>query len=218
MTETVWNGADGDGDRTKPVAAAFVRVSDQLLSLVPAVGTPRVRVGDLVTGLRDRAYGLVLLLFALPNCLPIPPGVSALFGLPLLLFGLQMAIGQDRPWLPRSLAERSLDRGNLHGILARAAGYVRRVETLVRPRFGAMTGRRSERLIGLAVVAFAISIAVPMPFSNFLPSLGIAVLALGMLAKDGIAVLVGLLIGAKGVAITTTILLFAGVLTNGLLT
>lgn len=44
----------------------------------------RIAVADLVTAMEARAYGALLLIFALPNVLPAPPGTSGILGLPLL--------------------------------------------------------------------------------------------------------------------------------------
>lgn len=214
MTETA--GAKGLADTDAGADCGGMLASDLLLRLVPAGGSGDVTVADLVGSLRDRAFALALLVFALPNCIPLPPGLGAVFGFPLALFGLQMLYGYDRPWLPRSLGERRLDRSQVIGVLGRAAAFLRRLEIYARPRLRGVTGRTTERWVGLAVLLFAISIAFPLPLSNFLPALGTAVLALGLLVKDGLAVLVGLLIGAKGLVVTGLVLTYGLMLTASL--
>src|SRR5579862_6186755 len=69
-----------------------------------------VTVGDLVSHFGPRAFGAVLFVFAVPNLLPLPPGTSTLLGLPLLLIALQLAFGGRKPWIPKSLARRVIDR------------------------------------------------------------------------------------------------------------
>jgi hypothetical protein len=43
-----------------------------------------------------------------------------------------------------------------------------------------------------------IVLLVPVPFGNALPSLGLAIIAAGLLEKDGIAILVGSFVGLLG--------------------
>ena len=50
--------------------------------------------------------------------------------------------------------------------------------------------------------------ALPIPFSNTLPSIGIVIMSLGMMEKDGLAILGGMMIGIAGVVVTTTIIFF----------
>lgn len=218
MADVVWNSVTrpkfwrggGGGPGGSPNEERPKKASELLVALVPPTGSAEVKVDDLVAGLKDRAYGIVLLLFALPNCVPLPPGLSALFGLPLFFFGYQMVRGYEKPWLPKVLSQKRFDRARIAGVMARAASWLRRVEHLIRPRFNAMTTRSSERFIGLAVVLFAASISIPFPLTNFLPALGIAVLALGLMVKDGVAVTIGLAIGFGGISVTLSVVLFAG--------
>jgi len=66
-------------------------------------------LGDLVCDLGASALPLLLLLAAIPNSLLKPGilGVSAVLGIPAILFGLQNAQGRP-PWLPEWLARRAL--------------------------------------------------------------------------------------------------------------
>ena len=43
-----------------------------------------ITVGEILEALGDRAFGTSMLVFAAPNALPMPPGVSAVLGAPLL--------------------------------------------------------------------------------------------------------------------------------------
>ena len=64
-----------------------VRTSDLLANYARHLNGERVTLGELVALLGNRSFGLLLLLFALPNLVPLPPGSSTVFGLPLLLLG-----------------------------------------------------------------------------------------------------------------------------------
>lgn len=71
----------------------------------------RVSVSDLLQRASDRAFGALLFVFALPNVVPMPPGTSAVLGLPLVLLATQFLCGRKTPWLPRMITERSIARG-----------------------------------------------------------------------------------------------------------
>ena len=90
---------------------APARVSDVLIALFNS-GDPddRVTVADLIGALHERAAGIGILLFAVPNAVPLPgiPGVSAVLGPPDSL-ALQPARATDL-WLPQWMLKQSLRR------------------------------------------------------------------------------------------------------------
>ena len=57
----------------------------------------QISLGEIVTRLDTQARGVLMILFALPNCLPGIPGTSAVTGLPLVFLTLQMALNRP-PW------------------------------------------------------------------------------------------------------------------------
>lgn len=80
-----------------------------LAALACHAASALMTLDDLVCNLSASALPLLLLLTAIPNSLPLPgiPGVSAVFGMPAILFGLQIVQGRG-PWPPDWLARRSL--------------------------------------------------------------------------------------------------------------
>ena len=49
-----------------------------------------------------------------------------------------------------------------------------------------------HRLIGVVCLLLGIVLLAPIPFGNFVPALGIVVIAFGMLQQDGVVILIGL--------------------------
>ena len=85
-------------------------LTDTLLSLTGDAGGPeQLTLAEIVRSLDDQARGILMILFALPNCLPGIPGTSAVTGLPLVFLTLQMALNRP-PWLPKFIARRSVSR------------------------------------------------------------------------------------------------------------
>lgn len=151
----------------------------------------RVSVADLLAALSDRALAALMLIFALPNVIPAPPGTSAIIGAPLLFLAAQLALGKG-PWLPRLIAERSMPRGHFHALASRAAPWLARAERLMRPRFTLLAQPPAEYAVGVACLFLALIVFLPIPFGNILPAFAICLFALGILERDGLWVLAGL--------------------------
>ncbi len=185
--------------------------SDILLRLVSEFPGARLTMADIVAGLQDRAFGLLMLLLALPNCPPMPgiPFVSTVTGTPLAFFAGQLALGHPTPWLPKSLLRQSFDRAQLLRALVTIAPYVRRVERLLRHRWPWLTTGKGERLTALVAFVLAVILALPIPGGNLLPAWAIVFFSLGILERDGACVIVG------GVVTVIALVIVAVVLTLG---
>src|SRR5271165_7645977 len=117
------------------------RLSDLLTRQAAMVTSERVALGDMTEFLGDRSFGGLLLVLALPMALPVPaPGISVLFGVPLIVISAQLALGYRKPWLPARLARRSVPRSTFSTIVDRMLPTLRRLERIVRPRAGWLAG------------------------------------------------------------------------------
>jgi hypothetical protein len=165
----------------------------------------RISIADLLVAMRDRAVAALLLLFALPNVLPAPPGTSVILGTPLLFLAAQLALGK-RPWLPKLIADRSMLRGDFGVLIARAAPWLARAERLMRPRFEALARPPAEYGIGVVCLLLALIVFLPIPLGNMLPALAICLLALGILERDGVWVVAGLVTAVLSVVLVWGVL------------
>ncbi|WP_425410543.1 exopolysaccharide biosynthesis protein [Hyphococcus sp.] len=153
------------------------------------------QLGDVVDRLDERAFGFLLLMLALPCCLPFVYLLPQLVALPMLALAGQMAAGGRHPWLPKKLHERSFSVSAFQGVLSRAEKYVGWVERFASPRLAFVTGRIGVRLVGLLMLVPIASILTPLPSTNTIPGIGIAVTSLGLIERDGFLVILGLIIG-----------------------
>ena len=149
----------------------------------------RVSVGDLLAAMGDRAFGALMLVFALPNLLPTP-GTSGILGLPLVFLAAQLMLGQ-RPWLPKVIANRSMLRADFSAVLDRAGPWLARVEKLLRLRLGVLVHSPAEYAIGVACLLLTVILILPIPLGNILPALAICMFSFGLLEKDGLWAIVG---------------------------
>jgi hypothetical protein len=169
-------------------------ICDALRRVVHANATERVTLGEVVQGFGHRAFGLLMLLLGLPMALPVSaiPGVSTLFGVPLILVAAQLALGWSSPRLPRVLAERGVPRASMARILARAEPWLRKAERVTRPRLPWLSSWLAERLVAALCVVLAAVMALPIVGGNQPPGIAISLFAVGLLERDGIFVLLGI--------------------------
>lgn len=155
----------------------------------------RISVGTIIDTLYDRSFGVVIILFALPNTI-FP--IAFVLGTPILIFTIQMIMGRQRPWLPQAMRRHTLDRSMFSRIVDYTVKYLSKIERWLKPRWNFLTTDPMERFLGVLLTVFTLILMVPVPFGNALPSFGIAIVAAGLLEKDGVAIAVGTLIGLVG--------------------
>jgi hypothetical protein len=171
----------------------------------------RVAIGDIIGSLGPRAHGFALLLLSAPNFTPGPsmPGFSTLFAIPMCLVAAQMALGQRRLWLPHFLMRRTLKRGFFVKMVNALVTLVARLDRVLKPRWPRFTTPLVERFLGLAFLAFAVLLLLPLPFYALLPAAGAVMLSLGVLTRDGVAVASSLVVMALSIAALVAIVIFA---------
>lgn len=190
-----------------PAGHAHEPASTLILSVAQSWPAERITMGELMQAFGMRSYGLLIVLFALPNLLPVYiPGLSPIFGFPLGIICLQLALGYPTPRLPGFLMRRSMKRGDLEMIALKAQTWLRRIERFVKPRPSWLTTRRSERAIGAYGALLCLIIVVPLPFTNGPPSLACAIMAIGMMEEDSLTILVGIIMGLCGAVIGMSII------------
>lgn len=173
----------------------------------------RVSVASILHAFGDRAFGALLLVFALPNALPMPPGTSAVLGAPLIFIAFQLMIGRPVLWLPRLITDRSMKREDFRTLATKIEPWIHRLERLLKPRARILTTPFADRLTGAACFILSLVLALPIPLGNMPPAVAITAFALGMLESDGVAIGVG---WAATVASFAILALFAGAVTAGL--
>ena len=181
-------------------------ISRRLSMLAEDATGDTVTLDWILTQLHERAFGLFLLVLALPCCIPFLYGIPQIVALPLMFVSAQILLGRTSPWLPTRLGARKVSKSSLQNLADRARPWLERIEALSHPRLGMLTRPPVDRLVGIALVLFSASILVPLPGTNTVPGLAVVIVSMGFLQRDGILVLVGSLLGAIWIAT----LIFAG--------
>jgi hypothetical protein len=187
-------------DDHRPLSTVLQEVADG-----PA---ERITIGELTDGFGGRALGALLLIFGLACTLPLPPGGTTIFGLPLVLLGPQLLFGARAPWVPDRLRRRSVAAADLRKGLPRVLPWLRRAESVSRPRLGFLFGAPGVRAIGLICTLLGLVLIMPIPFGNMLPGAAVSVLALSLVQRDGALLLFGYALSAASAGV---LVLAAGV-------
>lgn len=165
-------------------------------------------IGEIKNALDERGFGVLMAIAALPLCLPVPvpPGYTTFFSIPLFIFSLQMIFGMRAPWLPEWIEKKKIKRESFEKLITRANPWLRKIEKHLQPRLTYISVHTWERIIGVFSFVFALSISLPIPLTNFPPGWGILIMSLGLLSRDGITILIGMIVGTIGVGITMIVL------------
>lgn len=189
-----------------PQSIEAITISQRLSQLTHDAEGEAVTLDWILEQLHERAFGLFLLVLALPCCIPFLYGVPQIVALPLMFVSGQILLGRSTPWLPQRLGARQVAKTSLEGLAHRAGPWLRRIEAVSRPRLAALTRRPLDQLVGIALVVFSASILVPLPGTNTVPGIAVVIVAMGLLQRDGILVVLGALLGTAWIGT----LLFAG--------
>ncbi|MGH6860564.1 MAG: exopolysaccharide biosynthesis protein [Phyllobacterium sp.] len=178
----------------------------RLSSVLVALGerpAERLSFDDILSALSERSFGALLILFAALNLIPLPPGSSTIFGIPLVLVSIQMLIGLENPWFPAFLRRKSMRTETYRSGIARLEPVLVRFEKLARPRYWLLPQMIMERIVSIVALLMSLIVILPIPLINQMPALSIILLAIGLGEQDGLWLGTGLLVAAlaAGIAI-----------------
>lgn len=188
------------------------KISEVLIDLQKTLPKEKVCTFDLIEALHERGFGFLLFIFALPAAIPLPGlGVNLIIATPLLFLTAQLALGRHTIWIPEKMKYKSISRERFESMLEAALPTIHKIEFLVRPRLGFITQGVFSNVIGFLGLIMALSICVPLPLTNTVPSMGIALMAVGVIMRDGLAVIAGALLGTAWVCMLALVIGFVGI-------
>jgi hypothetical protein len=119
-----------------------------------------------------------------------------------MLLALQLIAGRDHIWLPERWRRLPLAGPTQQRLIDRLMRAIRWLERFSRPRATFVFDHRLSNIVfGVLVLAGSLAAFLAPPFSGLdtLPSLGVVLLSLGVLAEDLAIVVVAVVVGAAGV-------------------
>jgi hypothetical protein len=182
----------------QPDAKNFVPASVILQKLHHDAPSGYFTLDWLMSELQKQSFGLLMLVLAI---VAAAPGISLIAGLLLLIPAFQMIMGRSAPTFPHWIGTRRLPTRHLGPIVQRAIAVLKYLEKTVHPR-GRVPAEASKRVVGIAVVLLcARLILTPIPLSNILPAVMIALISLAYTEEDELMLSICLLLGFVIVAI-----------------
>lgn len=172
-----------------PQAAEGRSASSVLHELVDAFPEEKTSIGALIDRLDSRAHGVLLLVLALPMCIPNVPGISTIFGILMLAPALQLVLGSRRLWVPNRVRSWEVESVHLRRTLHTAIPTLKRVEYLIKPRWSRLTRFPVTIVVGLQTLLMAVILILPIPFANWPPGMTVAITSLALLQRDGMLML-----------------------------
>ena len=165
-------------------------LSQRLAQIVGEPGPDRLTFTELAAKLRSRAWGGLLFIFAAINVLPLPPGTSVFFAIPLMIVSAQMVLGRASPWFPKRIDRRGVTKQELARLIGKIEWLELRIERVLKPRLPALTGPTAARMIGAACFLLALVAAIPIPLFHVAPAIAIVLFGLALIYRDGALVIV----------------------------
>ncbi|MET0582103.1 MAG: exopolysaccharide biosynthesis protein [Pseudoxanthomonas sp.] len=169
-----------------------------------AAGDPddHLRLGDLLSGLRQTAFGMLLFVAVLPAFIPIPGVAGAISGPLVALIGAQLLLCMRKPWLPGFLARRGPHRRSMARFRDTMARWLGWLEKVVRPRMEwALDHPVASAFTGLLLVLLGVLLALPIPFTNYVFGVLLLLFVFALLERDGALMLVAWLAGTIAVVV-----------------
>ena len=149
-----------------------------------------ITLDTLLVPLRSRAFGVLLLAFAIPNFIPVPIGIGGVTGVLVALLGLQMLCGLEHPLVPAWLRRKTMHRSRVERFLERCSRITDWLERWCKPRLPSLARRPWSLLSGLALVVLGVLLALPIPFTNYLFGAVLLAFSFALIERDGALLLV----------------------------
>ena len=161
----------------------------------------KISLGELLGLMHAQGIALCILILALPSFFPglLPPFPSFL-AVPMALLGIQLMQQRDSIWLPSLLQNMKLGRKIIVSMIQKFVYYLNKLPMRKTDQAFILYGR-NETLVGVSILIYAIIIFIPLPMTNFLPSVGAGFLMMGCLKQSRFYALIGFTIGYIGVLV-----------------
>lgn len=114
------------------------------------------------------------------------PGLSIVFGIPMVIMAVQMLLGLQSPIFPAYVRNHPIKSSVLRKGLQIAVVALKKIEPAIKPRLCFLTHPGLHRVHAAAALLLAFMVAIPIPFINIPPTIGIILLSIGLMQRDGL--------------------------------
>ena len=173
-----------------------MKVSEILQQFINSHQESEISIRSMTHYFGERAFGFLLLIFALICVVPLPiPGIHMLLSIPLFYLSIQQAIGRHEVWFPQKIMDYKIPNKAFHEMVGKTLPWIKRIEKISRPRLEFLTRGGFFCFVGMLVFYITAFLSIPLPLTNLVPGIAIMIIALGILNRDGIAIIIGSAVG-----------------------
>jgi hypothetical protein len=170
-------------------------MSQALTAAEAQVADSGITLRDLLALLGEQGLLVFCGILGVPFLLPVTvPGMTTVFGIPMLLIGFAVMASRV-PWLPERALLHHIEAATARQMLARVRGWAVRFEHLVRPRALGLSGSAVVNIVnGVLLMLAVLLLMAPLPLvplANTIPAVAIMLLCFGMAERDGIVIALG---------------------------
>lgn len=175
-------------------------------SVRAAAGTAdgALSVGELVALLGTHSHTVVILLLSVLSMIWGPPGYAVILGVAIVIVASLMMLKKPLR-LGGWIGQRRLPEKMVTGMLERLAFLARLLSRFSRPRLETLAGEAAAVPLGFLIMVISLPMALPIPFINAVPNVGIAIICVSRINRDGLGVVIGTVIGIVGVGIAVAV-------------
>ncbi len=189
-------------------------VLDRLKQLGERAGDGKVKLGQTLEALGQRAYGPFFILFPLIDISPVGgiPGLPTAMAVVMVLLAVQLILGRDHLWLPGFLAKRGLKGSKLVKVADKTRGIAERMDRWFHGRLPALTKGLMVKVAGVAVILLCLTVPPLelLPFASTAPMAAIMAFGIALLVRDGALMIVALLLSVGAVVLGAGLLASKG--------
>ena len=173
-----------------------MKVSEILQEFINSHQESEISIRSMTHYFGERAFGFLLLIFALICIVPLPiPGIHMLLAIPLFYLSLQQTVGRHEVWFPEKVRDYKIPNKAFHEVGRKTIPWIKKIEKISKPRLEFLTRGGFFCFFGAVIFYITAFLSIPLPLTNLVPAMGIALMAIGFLIRDGLALLLGALIG-----------------------
>lgn len=191
-----------DAEKTK-----HLPLGDALEALLESEDKHGPSIKEITGAVGEKGFGLLLMVLSLPSALPVPaPGYSTPFGIVIGLIALQMVLGRQALWVPRSFEKVRIKPALAKRMLGTASKFLKKVERLIRPRQQWIRSRPGQAGLAIVIFIMAALMMLPIPLTNTFPAMVIFLIGIGLSEEDGLLAIAAFGVGLLAVG------LYAGII------
>ncbi len=159
-------------------------------------------IGELTEAVREKGFGLLLIILSLPSALPIPaPGYSTPFGLAIAIIAIQMLAGCQTVWLPEKIKGMHIHTGLAEKAIRTASKFLLLIEHLIKPRQHWIVSRSGQAGLATIILIMACLMMLPIPLTNTFPAMVIFTIGVSLSEEDGLLAIAAFGFGIVAVAL-----------------